>query len=110
MKVIEIIQNEISLAHPEMHKSRLNTLFIFVHSGLIDQRLTVTYLGRGLKKFSKTDKKHDIKRADRLCGNTYIYSERIDFYRHMSETLIANERNPLFLVDWSPINDNEIFQ
>ncbi len=50
MKVIEIIQNEISLAQPEIHKTRLNTLFTFVHSGLIHQRLTVTYLGRGLRR------------------------------------------------------------
>lgn len=44
MKVIKIIQNEISFAHPEMNKTRLNTLLTFVHSGLKDQRLTVTYL------------------------------------------------------------------
>jgi len=81
-----------------------------VNSGLIDQRLTVTYLGRGLKKFSKTNKKHDIKRADRLCGNVHLHSERIDFYRYMSESLIVNERHPLLIVDWSPINGNEIFQ
>lgn len=110
MKVIEIIQNEIALAHPEIHKTRLNTLFTFVHSGLKDQRLTVTYLGRGLKELSKTDKKHDIKRADRLCGNTYLHSERIDFYKYMTESLIANERHPLLIVDWSPINGSEIFQ
>ena len=110
MKVIEIIQNEIALAHPEMHKTRLNTLFTFVHSGLKDQRLTVTYLGRGLKGLSKTDKKHDIKRADRLCGNTYLHSERIDFYKYMAESLIVNERHPLLIVDWSPINGSEIFQ
>lgn len=110
MKAIDIIQNEISLAHPEIHKTRLNTLFTFVQSGLTDQRLTVTYLGRGLKKLSKTQKKHDIKRADRLCGNTYLHSERIDFYRYMSEILIANEPHPILIVDWSPINGNEIFQ
>lgn len=56
MKVLDIIQNEIALAHPKMHKTRLNTLFTFVHSGLIDQKLSVTYLGRGLKQLSKTDK------------------------------------------------------
>ena len=110
MKVIEIIQNEISLAHPEIHKTRLNTLFTFVHSGLKDQRLTVTYLGRGLKGLSKTDKKHDIKRADRLCGNALLQSERIDFYKYMTETLIVNEPHSLLIVDWSPINGNEIFQ
>jgi len=73
MKVIEIIQNEILLAHPEIHKTRLNTLFTFVRSGLKDHRLTVTYLGRGLKSLSNTDKKHEIKRADQLCGNSHIH-------------------------------------
>ena len=110
MKVIDIIQNDVSLAHPEIHKTRLNTLFTFVHSGLIEQKLTVTYLGRGLKRFSKTDKKHDIKRADRLCANTHLHSERIEFYRYMTESLIVKDRHPLLIVDWSPINGNEIFQ
>lgn len=110
MKVIEIIQNEISLAHPEMHKTRLNTLFTFVHSGLKDQRLTVTYLGRGLKSLSNTEQKHDIKRADRLCGNTHLHSERIDFYKYMASSLVVKERNPLLIVDWSPINGSSIFQ
>jgi hypothetical protein len=110
MKAIEIIQNEISIAYPEIHKTRLNTLFTFVNSGLIDQRLTVTYLGRGLKKLSKTVQKHDIKRADRLCGNIHLHSECIDFYRYMSESIIANERHPLLIVDWSPINGSDIFQ
>ncbi len=72
--------------------------------------MTVTYLGRGLKGLSKTDKKHDIKRADRLCGNTYLHSERIDFYKYMAESLIVNERHPLLIVDWSPVNGSEIFQ
>ena len=110
MKVIEIIQNEISLAHSEMHKTRLNTLFTFVRSGLKDQRLTVTYLGRGLKSLSNTEQKHDIKRADRLCGNIHLHSERIDFYKYMASSLVVNERHPLLIVDWSPINGSSIFQ
>ena len=110
MKVIEIIQNEISLAHSEMHKTRLNTLFTFVRSGLKDQRLTVTYLGRGLKSLSNTEQKHDIKRADRLCGNIHLHSERIDFYKYMARSLVVNERHPLLIVDWSPINGSSIFQ
>ena len=28
----------------------------------------------------------------------------------MAESLIVNERHPLLIVDWSPINGNEIFQ
>ena len=73
--------------------------------------MTVTYLGRGLKGLSKTDKKHDIKRADpTLWKYTYLHSERIDFYKYMAESLIVNERHPLLIVDWSPVNGSEIFQ
>tara|TARA_R110002167_G_scaffold34573_1_gene110345 strand:+ start:145268 stop:145462 length:195 start_codon:yes stop_codon:yes gene_type:complete len=46
----------------------MNTLFTFVGAAMKDQRVMVTYLGRGLKSASETDKKHDIKRADRLIG------------------------------------------
>jgi hypothetical protein len=56
MKVFKIIQNEISRAQPGIHKTRLNTLFTFVHDGLRDQNLTVTYFGRGLKNFLKQTK------------------------------------------------------
>lgn len=28
----------------------------------------------------------------------------------MTETLVGNNRHPLVIVDWSPINGNEIFQ
>lgn len=110
MKVIDIIQNEIALENQNIHKVRLNTLFTFVKAGLRDQRLTVTYLGRGLQSLSKTDQKHDIKRADRLCGNLHLASERIDFYSYMSNTLITKDKNPLLIVDWSPVNGCSIFQ
>ena len=45
-----------------------------------DQRVSVTYLGRGLKSLSKTTVKNDIKRADRLIGNGHLHSERVCFY------------------------------
>ncbi len=61
MKATEILHKDIANTYPEIHKTRLNTLFTFVRSGLRDQRVTVTYLGRGLKSLSKTDKKYDIK-------------------------------------------------
>jgi len=38
-----------------------------------DQRVSVTYLGRGLKSLSKTTKKNDIKRAVRLVGNSLLH-------------------------------------
>ncbi len=40
----------------------------------------------------------------------FLHSERIDFYKYMAESLIVNERHPLLIVDWSPVNGSEIFQ
>ena len=54
--------------------------------------------------------KHDVKRADRLIGNTYLHQEKVYFYQLMSERLLGHQKHPLILVDWSPINGAEIFQ
>lgn len=110
MKITNIIQNDIAAAYPEIHSTRLNTLFTFIDSGMHDQRVSVTYLGRGLKSLSKTTKKNDIKRADRLIGNTLLHSERLFFYDYMSAQLIGNKKSPIILVDWSPINGQGMFQ
>ncbi len=52
MKVTEILHKDIAFSYPEIHSSRLNAFFTFVKSGLRDQRVSVTYLGRGLKSDS----------------------------------------------------------
>jgi hypothetical protein len=75
-----------------------------------DQRITVTYLGRGLKSALNTHKKHDIKRVDRLIGNAHLHNGRLSYYQYMSETLVGQDKYPLIIVDWSPINGNGIFQ
>ncbi len=96
MKITNIIHNDIAAAYPEIHSVRLNTLFTFVESGAYDQRVSVTYLGRGLKKLSKTTKKNDIKRADRLIGNHHLHFERLYFYEYMANQLIGQKNSPLF--------------
>ncbi len=110
MKALDILQNDLAFAYPKIHSVRLNTLFTFVGGAMRDQRVTVTYLGRGLKNASKTDTKHDIKRADRLIGNTHLHNERLCFYEHMTEMLVGQDKHPLIIVDWSPINGDDIFQ
>ena len=90
MKITNIIHQDIRATYPEIHSVRLNTLFTFVSSGCRDQRVSTTYLGRGLKNLSKTTKKHDIKRADRLVGNIHLHSERDNFYQYMTDQLVAN--------------------
>jgi hypothetical protein len=110
MKITNIIHQDIRATYPKIHSVRLNTLFTFVSSGCRDQRVSTTYLGRGLKNLSKTTKKHDIKRSDRLVGNLHLHSERDNFYQYMTDQLVANQEHPIIIVDWSPINGSEIFQ
>ncbi|MFT5635566.1 MAG: hypothetical protein ACI89T_001009 [Cognaticolwellia sp.] len=110
MKALDILQNDLSFAYPQIHSVRLNTLFTFVGGAMRDQRVTVTYLGRGIKHASKTNKKHDIKRADHQIGNTHLHNERLCFYEHMTETLVGQAKHPIIIVDWSPINGNEYFK
>ena len=86
MKILDIVHNDISVSYPEIHSTRLATLFTFVSSGMKDQRVSVTYLGRGLKSLSKTTVKNDIKRADRLIGNVHLHSERFCFYTYTCDT------------------------
>ncbi|MFT5635964.1 MAG: hypothetical protein ACI89T_001419, partial [Cognaticolwellia sp.] len=110
MKALDIVKNDIAFAYPEIHKVRLNTLFTLVGSAMKDQSVSVTYLGKGLKSASKTDKKHDIKRADSLISNPHLHHERFCFYEHMCEALVGKDKHPIIILDWSPINGNEIFQ
>jgi hypothetical protein len=104
------LKQDISISFPDIHKTRLDTLFTFVEAGCRTQNVTVTSLGRALKGASGTDVKHDVKRADRLIGNTYLHQEKVYFYQLMSERLLGHQKHPLILVDWSPINGAEIFQ
>ena len=63
-----------------------------------------------LKNSSDTDKKHDIKGTDRLIGNPYLHSERLYSYEFMTEHLVGHNPHPFVIVDWSPINGQEILQ
>jgi len=110
MKVSTVLYQELQLCSTSIHNTRLHTLCKFVESSLTDQRVSVTYLGRGLKNLSKTTKKHDIKRADRLIGNHHLHFDRHAIYEYMAEKLIRKNKNPIILIDWSPINGSEIFQ
>ena len=70
------LKQDISISFPDIHKTRLDTLFTFVEAGCRTQNVTVTSLGRALKGASATDVKHDVKSADRLIGNAYLHQEK----------------------------------
>ncbi len=110
MKASKLLHKKLSTACPDMHDMRLKALIAGVTSALTEHQLTVTGLGRNLKSYSKTHTKHDIKRMDRLIGNSHLHSERKDIYQHLSMQLIGTQQHPVLIADWSPIPGNEMFQ
>jgi len=85
-----------------MHKSRRNALTEVVLAAISERRLSVTGLGRALD--SPAREKHCIKRADRLIGNEYLYSEFQDIYHAFADTIIGTSQRPVVLVDWSDLD------
>ena len=110
MKASKLLHKKLSTACPDMHDMRLKALIAGVTSALTEHQLTVTGLGRNLKSYSKTHTKHDIKRMDRLIGNSHLHSERKEIYQYLSKQLIGAQQHPVLIADWSPIPGNEIFQ
>lgn len=92
---------------PNFHKKRQESLISMVSSCIRGGELTVTSLGRKLCSRAKT--KHNIKRADRLLSNQHLHKERRLIYRSLAANVIAEERTPVILVDWSDIDARRKF-
>lgn len=85
-----------------MHQARRNVLTEVVLAAIVDRRISVTGLGRALD--SDAREKHCIKRADRLVGNEYLYSEFRDVYYAFSQIILGSTRRPVILIDWSDLD------
>lgn len=110
MKVIDVLQKPLIDACPMIHSVRMTALVTAVQAGVNQQKVSVTGLGRSLKSLSDTNTKHDIKRMDRLVGNSHLHAERVALYAVMARWLVGGTHHPLILVDWSPVEGQEIFQ
>jgi hypothetical protein len=75
------------------------TLFVAAETLTICKRLSIFGLGRALN--SKAKVKHNIKRIDRLFGNSKLASQKNNIYRSTSHLLIGNNQRPVIIVDWS---------
>lgn len=102
MQAVRFLHKAFSQALPNVHARRLAALMSCVAALLRGHRLTLTSLGRSLPGTAYV--KHSIKRVDRLLGNRQLQLERPLFYWKMLRALIGSLRNPVILVDWSPIN------
>ena len=102
MQAVQFLHTAFAQALPTIHARRLTALMACVSALLQGQRLTLTALGRSLP--GKAYPKHAIKRVDRLLGNPHLQSEQLLFYWVMLRALLGPLKQPLILVDWSPIN------
>jgi len=102
MHAIRLLHKTVANALPEVHKRRLEALFVGVESLLSGQKLWLSGLGRYVPGEAK--EKHKIKRMDRLLGNAQLGRERLSFYRWLAHQLVGQTRQPCLIVDWSDID------
>ena len=102
MKVDRIVTKLLTDVTPSMHKVRRQSLNAMVTSLLSGSSLSVTSIGRHIN--SQTSDKHQIKRSMRLCSNHHLHHETNTIYSHMAQRLIALQRRPIILVDWSDLD------
>ena len=107
MQAEELCHKWLSGVMPGVHAKRLLALSATVEGAYRGGTLSVTGLGRAIRSEAKM--KHSIKRADRLCSNKHLQSEREEIYKQMSMQLLRNNHKPILLVDWSDIDARRQF-
>lgn len=99
-----VLNNLISDAIPNMHKTRANALFQVAETVVKGGALTVTEMGAGITSSNKV--KHGIKKADRLLSNTHIQGEINGYYKHITHRFLSATKRPLIHIDWSDLDDH----
>lgn len=107
MNELSLLHEELTNACPHIHKVRLASLMAATHAACSYQKNSLTGLGRTLNSEAKV--KHNIKRIDRLLGNTHLHRERKDIYKALVHRLVGQQSMPIILVDWSQINEEAGF-
>ena len=85
-----------------IHAKSVFALSAVLEGAFFGGKLSVTGLGRAIR--SNARMKHNIKRADRLCSNHHLQSEREEIYKRVSRQIIGTNQQPIILVDWSDID------
>jgi len=78
-------------------------VFFAVEALLHGGRLSLTAMGRAAR--GPVLPKHSIKRVDRLLGNQHLHREFQVFFRALTGLLLAGQKQPLILVDWTQIDE-----
>jgi hypothetical protein len=101
VKAHRILKQLLTDVTPSMHKTRPACLNTLVMSLLSVALFSAIGLGRYIA--SKITEKHQIKRRIRLCSKPHLQHEMGSSYSSVARRLIAEQLNPIILVDWSDV-------
>ena len=101
MHVLTILHRILSTSFPEIHAKRLASLLAAVEAVVTGSRLTLSDMGRGLH--GQVAVKHNIKRIDRLLGNSSLHIEIPKLYEALVRQCLDGISMPLIVIDWSDL-------
>jgi len=108
MHALTILHRILSASFPEIHAKRLASLLAAVEAVVTGSRLTLSDLGRGLS--GTVAVKHNIKRIDRLLGNSALRTELPGLYEALVRQCLEGMSMPLIVVDWSDLSPDRQWQ
>ncbi len=108
MHALTILHRIISTSLPHIHSKRLTSLLAAVESVVSGSRLTLSDMGRGL--CGPVAVKHNIKRIDRLLGNSALHTEVPKLYEAMVRQSLEGISIPLIVIDWSDLTPDRRWQ
>lgn len=95
------------LLSPVIHQKRLSTLTELTQGLLLNKKLSVTELGRGIQ--ADATERSCIRRADRFIGNKKIHCELSQIYQKQIKFLINSQCHPKIIIDWSHVPNTRFY-
>lgn len=102
MQLMRLLHNTFQKKLPNVHKLRLAVLMQSCETLLHHQQLSVTSLGRNLP--GNVQERSNIRKMDRLVGNSHLRKELTDFYQVMNSYVLPRSGQVWIHVDWSCLN------
>jgi hypothetical protein len=100
VRTVAVVARVLDPLKEAIHAARLKCMSRVISAGLIVGKVSLTALGRALETQGKT--KHAIKRVDVLLGNERLVEDADAVQLHFAG-LLANDRRPVLLIDWTDI-------
>ena len=101
MQLMKLLHKTFKKQLPSIHQVRLTNIMNASETLIRVNKISLTALGRNLSNKNKT--RSNIKKMDRLLGNSHLHKESLSFYRVMASKLINKGSCPWLHIDWSCI-------